>query len=192
VALLASLFAAALLLCLGTSLVLLGSAETTLAAHDLQAQAAGHAAQAALSLAASDLRERSSWTGVVLGSDVCAAPGRFVDLSLQPPAPWDGSTLDLHALTARRQADGDAVAPAGVTPPVWRLFEYGPISRLVPSEPRRHPYYVVVWAADGREGTVRLYASALGPAGTASSLEASVARRPDGTSLVRLAIRAVR
>lgn len=191
-ALIASLFATALLLCLGTALVLLGSAETTLAAHDVQAQAAGHAAQAVLSLAASELRGRPSWTGVVLGgADMCASPGTFVDVSLQPPAPWDGSPIDLHALTARRQADSDAVAPPGVAPPVWRLFEYGPISRLVPSEPRRHPYYVVVWAADGREGTVRLHATALGPSGTVSSLEASVGRLPDGTSLVRLAVRAV-
>jgi hypothetical protein len=190
VALITSLFATALLACLGMSLVLLGSAEATLAGHDVQAQAAGHAAHAALALASSELRALPSWTGVVLpgAPDICATPGRFVDDSL-PRAPWDGSAIDLHALTLKRQADSDAAAPPGVAPPVWRLFEYGPISRIVPSDAHRHPHYVVVWAADGREGTVRLHATALGPSGTMSSLDASVARLPDGTSFRRLAVR---
>ena len=193
-ALVASLLATMLLVCLGTSLVLLGAAETTLAGHDVQAQAAAHAAYAALSLAASELRERPSWTGVISagGPDLCAVPARFADVTLQPPAPWDGSVIDLHALTLKRQADGDAAAPPGLPPPTWRLFAYGPISRLVPSEPRRHPFYLVVWAADGTEGTLRLHATALGPSGVVSSVEASVARRPDGTSLRRLTIRGVR
>jgi hypothetical protein len=192
-ALLASLFATALLACLGMSLVLLGSAETTLAAHDAQAQAAGHAAQAALSLAASELRALPSWTGVVAAGtpDVCATPGRFLDATLQPSAPWDGSAIDLHALTVKRQADSDAAAPPGPSPPVWRLFEYGPIFRLVPSESRRHPFYLVVWTADGHDGTVRLHATALGSGEATSSLEASVARGAGGTSLRRLSMRAV-
>ena len=192
-ALVASLFATALLAGLGLSLVLLGSAETTLASHDVQAQAVGHAAQSAVSLAASELRALSSWTGAVTGGapDLCARPGRFVDSSLQPRAPWDGSAIDLHALTVDRQAESDAAAPPGPAAPVWRLFEYGPISRLVPADPRRHPYYLVVWAADGQEGMVRLHATALGPSGTRSSLEAAVTRRADGTSLEWLAIRTV-
>jgi hypothetical protein len=193
-ALITSLFATVLLACLGLSLVLLGSAEAILAGHDVQSQAAGHAAHAALSLASSELRALPSWTGVVSpgAPDICATPGRFVDGSLLPRAPWDGSSIDLHTMTLKRQADSDAVAPPGVTPPVWRLFEYGPISRIVPSEAHRHPYYVVVWAADGREGTVRLHATALGPSGAVSSFEASVGRLPDGTSLRRLAIRTTR
>jgi hypothetical protein len=113
-----------------------------------------------------------------------------VDASLQPRAPWDGSTIDLHVLTVKRQADGAADTPPGVTPPVWRLFSYGPVSRLVPSDARRHPLYLVVWTADGRDGTVRIHATALGPTGARSSLQASVGRRLDGTSLRRLAVRA--
>ena len=190
-ALLASLFATTMLACLGLSLVLLGSAETTLAAHDVRARTAAHAAEAVLSLAASELRARASWTAVLAdgGPDLCAEPGRFVDGSLTPPSPWDGSTLDLHALTVERQAAGDAQAPPGLGP-VWRLFEYGPISRLVPSESRRHVSYVVVWAADGRDGVVLLHATALGPGGSRAGVEMAVGRRTDGTSLVRLAVRA--
>jgi hypothetical protein len=191
VALIAALFATTLLACLGMSLVLLGSTETTLAARDLRAQAAAHAAQAALVLAASELRARVSWSGVVAAGeppDICAEPGRFVDGSLTPVAP-DGSRLDLHVLTVSRQAASDAEAPPGAAP-VWRLFEYGPISRVIPSEARRHVSYVVVWAADGHGGTVRLHAAALGPQGLSVHVEASAARGPDGTSLSWLAIRA--
>jgi len=192
-ALVASLFATTLLACLGLTLVLLGAAETTLAGHDVQAQAARQAAQGALSLAESELRALPTWTGVLAAGapDVCATPGRLLDGSLQPRAPWDGSPLDLHVLTLARQAESDAAAPPGAPLAVWRLFEYAPISRLVPSDPWRHPYYVVVWAADGREGTVRLHSTALGPSGLVSSLEASVARGTGGTSLIRLAIRTV-
>jgi len=190
----AALFATSLLACLGMALVLLGSAETTLASHDAQAQAAAHAAQAVVSLAASELRAMDDWAGVVTAgaSDRCATPGRFADASLQPRAPWDGSQIDLHALTLERQADSDAEAPPGVAPAVWRLFEYGPISRLVPSESRRHPFYLAIWAADGREGTVRLHATALGPSGVRARLEASVGRQPGGISLRRLTLRPVR
>jgi hypothetical protein len=70
------------------------------------------------------------------------------------------------------------------------LFDYGPISRLILSEERRHPQYVVVWVADGGEGTVLLYATAIAPADVAASVEATVARGVGGASLVRQAIRA--
>ena len=192
-ALLVSLFATTLLAGLGLALVLLGSAESTLAARDVRAQAAAHAAHAALSLAEAEIRSRSNWGGVLTAGvsvDTCAEPGGFADSSLTPPAPWDGSALDLHALTAKRQSVSHGQVPSGMSDPVWRLFDYGPISRLVPSDARRHPHYVVVWAADGGGGTVLLYATAMGPAEVVASVEATVARGAGGTSLVRHAIRA--
>jgi hypothetical protein len=182
-----------LLTCLGMSLVLLGAAGTTLAAHDWQATSAAHAAHAALTLATAELRARSDWSGAMLDgatADVCAAPGPFADGSLSPPAPWDGSSIDLRRLTQQRQAASDAAAPPGVPGPAWRLFEYGPISRLVPSDARRHPYYIVVWAADGRGGLLLLHATALGPGLVRASVEASLVRQA-GVPLDRLAIRAV-
>jgi hypothetical protein len=192
-ALIVSMFATMILAGLGLSLVLLGSAETTLAAHDLQASAAAHAARAALELATSELRGRPDWNGLLLAGsmpDVCDTPGALTDVSLQPRAPWDGSTIDLNVLTARVQARSDAATPVGLAQPQWRLFEFGPISRLMPPGARGQPLYVVTWVADGREATVLLHAAAFGPAGLTTALEASLARRPDGTSLVRRAVRA--
>jgi hypothetical protein len=155
---------------------------------------AAYDAQAAAVLAASEVRSRPDWAGVVSAgavADLCAEPGRLADLSLFPRAPWDGSPLDLHALTVARQADSDAALPPGVAAPVWRLFEYGPISRLVPSEPREHPDYIVVWAADGGNGVVLLHATAFGASGLRASVEASVGTRPGAPAPSRLAIRSV-
>lgn len=194
-ALMASLFATMILTGLGLSLVLLGSAETALAARDWQAVAAAQAAHGALALATSELRGRPDWVGVVTGGaqpEVCAAPGGLVDPSLAPRSPWDGSmSLDLAALTHQRQAASDAAAPPGLPGPVWRLFDYGPISRLIPASGARPPFYVAVWAADGADGLLVLRATALGADGLTASVEASLMRQPDGVSVGRMAIRAV-
>jgi hypothetical protein len=194
VAILSSLVAAVLLTCLGMSLVLLGSAATALSAHDAQGTAAAYEAQAAAMLAASEVRVRPDWSGVWsagVPADVSAAPGRLADATFFPRAPWDGSSIDLHALTTARQAESDGALPPGVAGPVWRLFEYGPISRLVPSDPSGHARYVVVWVADGRGGVVLLHATAFGAAGVRASVEASVGLRPGAAAPSRLAIRSV-
>jgi hypothetical protein len=183
VAIIGTVFAAMLLTCLGIALALLGSAASTLALRDGQAVDASYAAQAALNLASADVRARTDWSGVTADgspSDVSAAPGVFVDAML-PRSPWDGSSLDLHVLTSQRQAESDAAAPPGIAGPVWRLFEYGPISRVVPSEARRHQLYVVVWAAGGRDGRLILHATALGASGLRASAETSL-RPPAGTA----------
>ena len=72
------------------------------------------------------------------------------------------SALDLRALTARLQADSDAAEPGGGPAPAWRLFEYGPLARLVPDAGSRNPYYLVVWVAD-EDGLVVARAVAYGP-----------------------------
>ena len=189
-----SLFAAMLLTSLGVALALLGSAATMVTMHDRQAAEAVYAAQAAVSLASADVRVRTDWSAVsTLGStgDLCATAGVFVDASLFPRSPWDGSLLDLHALTSQRQADSDAVAPPGVAGPVWCLLESGPISRLVPPDARRHPLYLAVWAAAGRDGRLLLHATALGAAGLRASAETSIRPGAAGDPPVRQAIRTV-
>jgi len=193
VALIAALFATMFLSCLGVSLVLLGSAGTALVAHDRQAAAAARAADAGIRLAISELRERPDWSGAVAAgtpADTSEVPGRFLDTTFFPRAPWDGSLLDLHALTQQLQTASDAAAPAGAAGPVWRVFEYGPISRLIPSDPGRYPAYVVVWAADG-SGVVLLRSTALARGAVRASIEGAVGRQGGSGGLVRLTLRSV-
>lgn len=194
-AIIVALFAAMLLTCVGVALALLGAAATTLTLHHAQASDAAYAAQAGLSLASVDARGRADWRGGFAAGtppDRCASPGAFADTSMLPRSPWDGSTIDLHVLTAGRQADSDAATPAGVAGPVWCLFEHGPISGVVPSEARRHPLYVAVWAALGRDGRLLLHATALGASGLRASAETSIRPATADGPAVRQATRTVR
>jgi hypothetical protein len=87
------------------------------------------------------------------------------------------------------QNDSDAVTSLGGDAPVWRLFDYGRLDRLVPASARASPYYLVVWVADDRadgdgdpsvdaDGIVVVRAAALGPRGGRVDTEVSVLRRP--------------
>ena len=207
-ALLTALFATALLMGLGLSVVLLGSAETTLASHDRDARALAYASKAAIAVAAADLRARPSWSALLAPGvvpEASASPGRFVDATLAPAAPWNGVPLDLRALTARLQADSDAVTSLGGDPPEWRLFEYGSLARLVPAASAsalafsRNPYYLVVWVADDRgdgdgrpaadsNGIIVVRAVAYGPGEARSVTEVSMRRQvvPGSPDLVRI------
>ena len=185
-ALLTALLATALLMGLGLSILLLGSAETALASRDRDSRALGHAARAAASVAAAVLRALPSWAAVGapgLAPEVSATPGQLVDSTLTPPAPWGGGVLDLRALTARLQAESDAAGSSGSAQP-WRLFVYGPLARLVPESAPGNPYYLVVWVA-GQGGTVVARSVAYGPGDGRSITEASLVRET-GTNLVRI------
>lgn len=195
VPIIAALFAATLLTCLGVALALLGAAATTLTMHQAQAADAAYAARAGLSLASAEARGRADWSsGFAPGTPAerCASTGAFADTSMLPPSPWDGSAVDLRGLTSARQADSDAAAPPGIAGPVWCLFEYGPISRLVPSDAGRHPLYVAVWAAVGRDGGLLLHATALGTTGLRASAETSIRPAAGGAPAVRQATRTTR
>lgn len=186
-ALLTALFATALLMALGLAILLLGAAETTLASHDRDARALLYASRAAAIVAAADLRALPSWAAVATPGavpEVSATPGRFVDPTLLPAAPWGGSPLDLRALTVGLQGDSDALAPSGGPAPPWRLFEYGALARLVPESGTRNPYYLVVWVSDDH-GVVVARAAAYGPGEARSITEVSVRREP-GSNLFRV------
>ena len=66
-ALMTALFATLLLMGLGLSILLLGSAETALAFRDRDSRALGYAARAAANAAAADLRALPSWAAVAQG-----------------------------------------------------------------------------------------------------------------------------
>jgi hypothetical protein len=192
-ALLTALHATALLMALGLSILLLGSAETTLASHDRDARAIRYASRAAATVAEADLRALPSWGTLGMPGaipEVSATPGPFIDATLAPAPPWGGSALDLRALTVRLQTDSDSAAPSGGPAPPWRLFEYGPLARLVPESAVRNPYYLVVWVADDA-GIVVTRAVAYGPGEARSITEVSVQRvavqgRPDAFRILTI------
>jgi hypothetical protein len=191
-ALLTALFATTILMALGLSVALLGTADVTLAAHDREARGLTSASHAAATMAVADLHVLPSWSALIaagLTADTSASPGRFVDSTLTPAAPWGGAPLDLRALTMRLQAQSDAVASLGGDAPVWRLFEYGPVDRLVPGVRLASSYYLVAWVADDRadgdgdastdsNGVVIIRAAALGPGSGRIDTEVSVFRQP--------------
>lgn len=186
-ALLTALFATVLLMAMGLAVALLGSAELTLAAHDRDARSLAYASRAAATVSAVDLRVLPSWDDLSAPGavpEVSATPGPFVDATLEPAAPWSGVALDLRALTVRLQAESDAAVPSGVPAPRWRLFEYGPMARLIPDAGFRNPYYLVVWVTD-EDDVVVARAVAYGPDEGRSIVEVTMTR-PAASDRVRI------
>lgn len=188
-AVLAALIAGALLTALALSIALLGLGESTLAAHARTARALRHAASGAAEVAVADLRALPSWGAVLQPgavAQISASSGRFVDSSLVARAPWDGSAIDLRAMTDAVQAASDADRGPADVPQTWRLLDYGPLARLAPGL-ADGPWYLAVWVADdsadtdgdpGRDsnGVIRLHAIALGPSEAVASVDLSVVR----------------
>ena len=150
-AVLSAMLATVLLMGLGVSIVLMGTAEGVLAVHDRTARALREASLAAIHLAVADLRRQPSWSAVLSAgvSPWSGAPGRANDTTPIPPAPWGGSPLDLRQLTV----DVGAAADTGSgDAQVWRLYESGPLPQLIPGV-AAGPFYLAAWVADdGADG----------------------------------------
>jgi hypothetical protein len=145
---------------------------------------AGHetldAADAALERALVDLTALPSWASLPGGLVVSS----FVGSSLTPTVPSHG-VVDIALMTRDLQARSTASAHWGANNPVWHLFAHGAASALAPGA-LRSTAYLVVWIADDpaesdndpavdSNGVVSLVAEALGPAGTARAIAATVA-----------------
>ena len=198
---LTAILATVLLMGLGLSIVLLGTSEAVLAAHDRTARALREASMAAVHLTLADLRRQPSWSAALAegAPSSSARPGRAVDLSLFPAAPWGGPALDLRQITADVAAAADT---GGGDLQVWRLYEYGGLPTLVPgvSTP---PLYLAAWIADDRadgdgdpladsNGILAVRAAAFGPGETRAMTAVSIRKTtpPAGPAQVQvLAIR---
>jgi hypothetical protein len=190
VAVITALFAAMLSIGLGLSIVLLGSAETTLAAHDRDVRALAYASRGVGAVAVSELRALPSITLVGragVSPEVSATPGNFVDPTLTASAPWGGSALDLRAMTSAIQAEADGAVPAGGPRPVWRLFVYGNLERLVPGSGAAMPCYGVAWVADAG-GLLLVRAAAFGAGEARALIELSLLPHSDPADSGRAAL----
>jgi hypothetical protein len=188
-AILAALFATVLLMGLGVSIVLLGTTEATLAAHDRTARSLREASFAVMHLAVADLRAQPAWSavlaeGIAPGS---AAPGRAGAGSPTPPAPWGGPPLDLRQITAEVAAAADTgIGDAQV----WRLYEHASLPHLT-GDAAGSPFYVAAWVADDRadgdgdpaidrNGILAVRALAFGPGNTRAVTAVSI-RKTSGS-----------
>lgn len=193
-AVLTALLATLLLTALGVSIALLGIEESMLSLHERTARALRHAASAGAQLAVADLRLAASWDPLLVAGatpPLSAVPGRFVDSTLTPAAPWNGAPIDLAAATTALQAASTASRGPGDAPQVWRLYLSGPLARAAPSA-ATGPWYLAVWIADDRadidgdptvdsNGLLSVHAAAYGPADAAVSLDLTVRRLPSGS-----------
>ena len=145
-AVLSAMLATVLLMGLAVAVVLMGTTEGVLAAHDRSARALREASIAAVQLAVADLRRQASWSAVLAAGagPVSAAPGRAVDSTITPRPAWGGPPLDLDRLTV----DVAVAADTGSgDPQVWRLYEFGSLPALTPGG-ASSPFYIAAWVAD--------------------------------------------
>jgi hypothetical protein len=196
-AVLSALFATVLLMGLGVSIVLLGTTEATLAAHDRTVRMLREASLGVVHLAVADLRAQPSWSAVLAEgtAPVSAAAGRATDPTLTPPAPWGGPRLDLRRLTAEVASAADI----GIgDPQVWRLYQYGSLAQLAGVD-AASPCYIAAWVADDpgdgdgnpsvdSNGIIAIRAVALGPGNARATTAVSIAKTsvPGGSDRVRI------
>jgi len=159
-----------LMAALGASLAVMTGTETRIAANYVHATQAAYAAEAALEIAIQELVAQNDWpallSGTALSTFTDGAPGGSRGLG-------DGSVLDLGMLTSQMKMDN----------PTWRMFAFGPLSQIQPTQDLRSNGYLVVWVgSDPAEDAVSLAlrAEAFGAAGTRRAVEATVRKTEAG------------
>jgi hypothetical protein len=179
-AIVSALLATVVLTGLGVALALGGLEESLLAGHDRAARALRLASESAARLAVTDATAAASWM------PLSSIGSRFVEATMSPLSPWDGSPIDLAAKTALVQAETDASRRADEAARTWRLLSAGPFARAAPGS-GCGPFYLIVWMADDgadidgdpetdSNGILTLRADALGPDGGRATTLVSLQR----------------
>lgn len=195
-----------LLMALGAALIVVTTAETTIASNFRASGEAFYAADAVLARALVDLRDLPDWDQALNGSarSVLAdgAPSGLRRLS-------DGSTVDFARVTSLANclkrspcspADETAITyerPWGANNPHWQPYAFGTLDALAGATPQGSPFYVVASVADDpaendadplRDGVVvgplpnpgrhvlMVRGEAFGPRGAHKAVEAIVSR----------------
>jgi hypothetical protein len=168
-----------------------------LSLHERTTRALRNAASAGAQLALADLRLAPSWDPLLAPAatpPLSAVPGRFLDSTAAPPAPWSGTPINLAAATAALQAATTASRGPADAPQVWRLYLSGPLARAAPSA-GAGPWYLAVWIADDRadtdgdptvdsNGLLSVHSTAYGPADAAVAVDMTLRRLPSGAVVV--------
>lgn len=205
VALLVALMAMLLMSVLGAALVLTGSSETMIAGNFRSAQEELYAAEAALERTMDDLAAVPDWNVLLDGSTrstfVDGAPsgsrtvpgGGAIDLNqiVDLANCWQATPCSASDLTANPAGN----RPWGANNPVWQLYGYSPLDRILATGTIGSPDYVVVLVADDPSetdgnpmvdgvdpatnpgtGVVALRGEAFGPRGAHRVIELTVER----------------
>jgi hypothetical protein len=196
-ALIIALMSMMLLTALGAAVVMVSRTETAIANNYRNSQEALYAADAAVERVVQDLLMVPRWNDI-LGGTVTSS---FSDGSASSIVLPGGGRINLVNATTALQAESDTADLWGPNDPQWRLFAWGPISRLLDTTSIDSPMYVAVWVADDpadgpspgtadgnplldANGTLTIRAEAYGPAGTRKVIEVTVART-SGTEIER-------
>jgi hypothetical protein len=219
VALIVALLATTLLMALGIALTLTTMTEGRIASNYRDGSEALYAADAAIERVVQDILTVPDWNNMIdVNNPLTSA---FID---GPPSGSrqlpDGTTIDLTQATnlvrcgkvaGCSDADLNAVTderPWGANNPRWKLYAYGPMTDMLPTDAINSPMYVIVWVADdpsendcnplrdgepaacgqngeniGR-GVIAMMAHAYGPNGAHRAIEVTLART-DTTELER-------
>jgi hypothetical protein len=207
-AILTAIMAVALMSAFAAALALTTSAEAAIASNFRWRTEALYAAEAILEWGLATLPQPDAWNGVLDASTssgfVDGAPGGMRRLA-------DGGLLDLSralsllncgrttTCTASQIAAATMDRPWGANNPRWRLYAYGPLTRLGGGG-MASPFYVVLLVADdpgetdgdplhdGSPGTpgsgvLVVRGEAFGPGGSHSAIEATVVPASGDTTL---------
>jgi hypothetical protein len=217
VALIIALMAMMLLMALGMALVLTTTTETRISANYREGTEALYAADAAVERVMDDILTVPDWNDILSGvrqsAFIDGVPGGTRTLP-------DGSLLDLDKATNMldcgktttcNDADMNVVTnerPWGMNNPHWKLYAYGPVSEMLPTDTINSNDYVVVWIADDPSendnnplrdgdppaagqagpnpglGVLAMHADAYGPFGAKRTIEVTMAHT-DTTEIER-------
>jgi len=191
VALIIALMASMLLTALGIALIMVTNTETQITANFRNGQEALYAADAGIERVVQDLLMVPRWNDILTGT----VTSGFVDGTLTPTLPGGGAQINLTTATSQLQSETDTANFWGTNNPQWRLYAWGPITSLLPSDSIDSWMYLAVWIADDpseidgdplsdANGVLTLRSEAYGPGGTHKVVLVTVART-SGTEIER-------
>ena len=218
VALVVALMSMILMMALGSALILTTMTEGKIANNYRDGTEALYAADAAVERVMQDILTVPDWNNIIGGPQTSA----FIDGPASGSRTVPGGTLDLTQATNMVNcgkidacSEGDLIAltkdrPWGANNPRWKLYAYGPMAEMLPTDTINSKIYVIVWVADdpsendcqplkdgdtpaagcngnvdnlGR-GVIAMLAHAYGPNGVQRAVEVTLART-DTTEIER-------
>ena len=196
-ALITALLATMLLTALGMAAVLVSNTETMITSNYRRSSEALYAADAAIEIVVQDLLMVPRWNDVISGGAVGAPwPSAMTSSFVFGPTSGDidipgGGIVrlccDSSSVSGQLQSETNSANLWGANNPTWRLYAWGPLNNILPTQTVGGDAFVAVWVADDpsegdgnpmadTNGVLTLHAEAYGSAGTRKIVEVTVNR----------------